>query len=81
MKEIWEKHVKPRAEVNPEHLSYYFCFDSTDPDVISVFQLYASEEAMRTFLAADWYPEYLREVGTVIADAPVISPAELVWRK
>ena len=29
---IWEKHVRPRVEKNPDHLAYYFCFEDGDPD-------------------------------------------------
>ncbi len=78
---VWEKHVKPRAAANPDHLAYYFCFDDADPDVICVFQLYRSAEAMAAFLAGDWYPVYLAEIAVVVAEAPQVMPASLIWRK
>lgn len=78
---IWERHVKPRVETNAAHEAYYFCHDTDDPDVVCVFQLYSSEAAMRGFLAGEWYPAYLAEVAQVVAAAPQISPANLVWNK
>lgn len=81
VRQVWEKYVKPRAAAYPAHEAYFFCFDDLDPDVICVFQLYSSEAAMKEFLSGDWYPEYLEEVGKVVAAAPQISPASLVWNK
>lgn len=78
---IWERHVKPRVEVNPDHEPYYFCHDDNDPDVVCVFQIYSSEAAMQDFLSGEWYPAYLSEVSKVVAAAPQISPATLVWNK
>lgn len=81
VRRIWERHVKPRVEANPAHEAYYFCYDSSDPDVICVFQLYSSEASMQEFLRGAWYPTYLSEVSQVVAAAPEISPAVLVWNK
>jgi quinol monooxygenase YgiN len=78
---IWEKHVKPRAEANPGHEAYYFCYDDQDPDVVCVFQLYSDAAAAREFLSGAWYPEYLQEVAEVVASPPQITPATLVWNK
>jgi quinol monooxygenase YgiN len=78
---IWEKYVRPRAEANPDHVAYYFCYDANDPDVICVFQLYTSASAVSEFLGGDWYPKYLAEVGAVVAASPQLTPAALVWSK
>ncbi|MEZ5326958.1 MAG: hypothetical protein R3F19_18060 [Verrucomicrobiales bacterium] len=81
VRRVWEKHVKPRALANPDHLAYYFCFDETDDDVICVFQLYRNKESMAAFLSGDWYPGYLADINEVVADAPQVMPASLVWAK
>jgi quinol monooxygenase YgiN len=78
---VWEKHVKPRAAANPAHLAYYFCHDNGNPDVVCVFQLYASEGAMKDFLSGTWYSDYLVEIAPFVAAAPQITPATLVWSK
>ena len=81
VRRVWEKYVKPRAAANPAHEAYFICFDSKDPDTIYVFQLYRDEVAMREFLSGSWYPEYLEEVGKVVAAPPEIQPADLIWAK
>ena len=73
--------MKPRAAANPSHLAYYFCHDSGEPDVVCVFQLYTSGDAMKEFLAGDWYPDYLAEVTALTAGPPQITPAALIWSK
>lgn len=78
---IWEQHVKPRAEANPDHEGYYFCHDDSDPDVICVFQVYSSEAALKAFVGGDWYPGYLAEIAQVVAAPPTLSQASLVWAK
>ena len=81
VRRIWEKHVKPRVEANPAHEAYFFCYDDGDPDVICVFQLYASEAAAKEFLGGAWYPGYLSEIAEVVLAPPQILPASLVWAK
>lgn len=78
---IWEKHVKPRVISSPAHEAYYFCHDQADPDVVCVFQLYSTEDAMKEFLSGDWYPGYVAEMSTVVVAPPEISPASLMWNK
>lgn len=78
---IWEKHVKPHAAANPDHLSYYFCHDEADPDVVSIFELYRDREALGAFLGEAWYPAYLVELSTVVAEPPQVIPANLMWQK
>lgn len=81
VQQVWEKHVKPRAAANPQHLAYYFCHDAADADVVCVFQLYTDEEAMKDFLSGDWYPAYLAEVAALSAAPAQVLPAHPVWIK
>ena len=37
---VWQRHLQPTIDANPGHLSYHYCFDVADSDVIRVFQLY-----------------------------------------
>ncbi len=81
VRRIWERYVKPRAETNPAHEAYYFCFDDIDQDVICVFQLYSGVTAAHDFMSGDWYAEYLLVVSRVLVAPPEIVPASLVWSK
>jgi quinol monooxygenase YgiN len=81
VRRIWEEYVKPRVTSNLDHEEYFFCYDESNPDAISVFQLYPDKEAMTTFLNGDWYPDYLKAISKVVATPPQITPASLVWQK
>jgi quinol monooxygenase YgiN len=81
LRRIWERHVKPRALANAQHEAYYFCYDTGDPETISVFQLFSSEAALEAFVGGSWYPDYLAEVATVVAAPPQLSRSALVWAK
>jgi quinol monooxygenase YgiN len=81
VRRVWEKYVNPRAASNPAHEACYFCHDSQDTDVIRVFQLYSSKEAMENFLKGAWYADDLKEVGESVAVPPQVTPADLIWTK
>ena len=81
VRRVWDKYVRPRAEANPGHAAYFFCYDDADPDMICVFQLYTDKQAMEAFSKEPWYPEYLREVSQVVVAPPEIRAATLVWNK
>jgi quinol monooxygenase YgiN len=80
VRRIWEEHLRPRAEANPAHEAYFYCYDD-DPDVICVFQQYSDREASRAFLEGPWYAAYVREVAAVTAQAPEVRVATTVWAK
>src|SRR5688572_6297130 len=81
VRRVWENHVKPHVQANPAHVAYYFCYDDQDPDVISVFQLYSDRDAMKAFIAGEWYPAYIEEVSRLVTEPPRVMPATLVWTK
>ncbi|MGB0952683.1 MAG: putative quinol monooxygenase [Planctomycetota bacterium] len=81
MQAIWAEYVKPRVEANSDHLAYFFCLDAQDEDVVSVFQLFRTAEAVQAFMAGAWYPEYLAAVSEVVMEAPVILEANPSWIK
>jgi quinol monooxygenase YgiN len=81
VRRVWEKHVKPRASANPNHLAYYYCYDDKDSDVVLVFQLYKDAASSQDFMKGDWYSDYVKEVGQFVAKPPVISSATPIWAK
>lgn len=78
---VWEKYVKPRAESNPAHLHYHFCFDNADPDVVIAFQVYRNQQTLDEFLGGEWYPDYLREISEYVSAEPEVASATVVWSK
>ena len=81
VRQVWEKYVKPRVEENPAHEAYYFCYDDNDQDRICVFQLFSDKDAVKTFMAGEWYPEYLGKVTDLVAEEPQIISAAAIWMK
>ena len=81
VKQVWQQYVQPRAAENPAHEAYFFCYDDNDPDVICVFQLLSSSEAVRDFMAGAWYPEYLERVSDHVLEPPQINTATPMWIK
>ncbi len=81
VRDVWERYVKPRAQSNPNHEAYYFCYDESDEDVISVFQLFSNKQAVDSFMKGEWYAEYLKEVSEYILEAPQLITAVPQWIK
>ncbi|WP_309647801.1 antibiotic biosynthesis monooxygenase [Nocardioides sp.] len=78
---VWEAHMAPAVDANPGHLAYFFCFDDTDPDSISAFQVYDSTESSQRFLETDAYADYLRDVEPLLSGPPQVTPLTPVWTK
>ncbi len=81
VRSVWEKHVRPRVADNPEHLSYFYCFDHNDADVICAFQVYSDATAPERFMAGPWYDAYLAEIAPLVAESPQISACKVEWAK
>ncbi len=81
MRTTWESYVKPNALINPNHLAYYFCYDTNDENGITAFQVFSNIEAKDQFLKSAWYPEYLKIVSEFISEPPLITSAEIIWNK
>ena len=78
---IWEKHMAPAVSANPGHTAYFYCFDNTDPDVISAFQVYESAAASQAFFKTESYLAYLKEVEPLLAGPPQLTSLTPVWSK
>ena len=81
MRSIWERFVKPNALKNPDHLAYYFCYDTEDRDAVTAFQIFSNAQAKDAFLKSEWYPDYIREVSNCIIAAPHITVTTPIWSK
>ena len=78
---VWETHMRPAVATNPGHLAYAYTFDDADPDVIRVFQHYASREDSAAFLAGTSYAAYARAVEPLLAGAPELHAVTVCWTK
>ena len=78
---VWERHMAPAIRDNPGHLAYYYCYDTSDEDVLRVFQLYRDRAASEAFLNHPNYAAYLAESRPLLASAPEIHEACPAWTK
>jgi quinol monooxygenase YgiN len=81
VRKVWEKHMAPAVSRNPGHTSYFYCFDNSDVDSISAFQVYESAEASQEFLKTESYAAYLKEVETLLSGPPQVTALTPVWIK
>jgi quinol monooxygenase YgiN len=79
--EVWQRHMRPAIEANRGHLSYHYCFDVADGDVIRVFQLYTDPNAAAEFLQGAAYAAYLSEVEPLLLGPPEVAVADHEWAK
>ncbi len=73
--------MAPAVDANRGHLAYFYCFDDTDPDAISAFQVYDSVESSQEFLRTDAYAAYLRDVEPLLDGPPQVTALTPVWSK
>ena len=81
VRKVWEKHMAPAVSGNPGHTSYFYCFDNSDVDSISAFQVYESTEASQEFLKTESYLAYLKEVEPLLSGPPQVTALTPVWIK
>ena len=78
---LWEEHLKARAEANDHQQVYFFCCDNNDPDVFFLFELYDDASALQQNAQADWFANYMAEVGPLIDGPPEVHQGTPVWSK
>jgi len=78
---VWQRHLQPAIDANPGHLSYHYCFDVADSDVIRVFQLYTDPNAAADFLQSAAYAAYLGDVEPLLLGPPEVTAADQEWHK
>lgn len=78
---VWDEHLRPIIEANPDHLSYTYGYDALDPDVIRVAQTYRSAAAKEAFLSLPGYDRYLAAVLPLVATPPELTEVRPMWSK
>ncbi len=78
---IWEEYLAPVVTSNPGHLSYAYCFDDADPDVICAFQLYRDADAAAAFQLEPGYAAYEKAVAPLLIGAPSVRRLTPQWTK
>lgn len=78
---VWQKHMAPAVSANPDHQAYFYCFDNGNPDVIVVYQQYASAHSAAVLLQTPAYLAYLAEVEPLLQGEPEVISAAPMWSK
>lgn len=78
---IWEEHMAPAVTSNPGHLSYTYCFDDADPDVICAFQVYRNTDEAVDFQRTPAYAAYEEAVAPLLTGSPSVLRLTPKWIK
>ncbi|HZM57887.1 MAG TPA: antibiotic biosynthesis monooxygenase [Acidimicrobiales bacterium] len=78
---IWHEHMAPAVAANPGHLSYTYCLDDADPDVICAFQVYRDADAAAAFQQTPAYAAYEKAVAPLLAGSPSVQRLTPTWTK
>ena len=76
---VWQRHMEPAIDANPDHVAYVYSFADDDPDVIRAFQLYTSAEAAAAFLRSAAYAAYVEDVTPLLAGPPEVHTGTPMW--
>jgi quinol monooxygenase YgiN len=78
---VWTEYMAQAIAANPGHISYFYCFDNSDPDSIYAFQQYVTAEASQEFLKTDSYTAYLKNVEPLLSGPPQVTSLMPMWSK
>lgn len=78
---IWEEHMGPAVTSNAGHLSYTYCFDDADPDVICAFQVYRDADEAAAFQCTAAYAAYEEAVTPLLTGSPSVLRLTPMWTK
>lgn len=78
---VWDEHLRPAIEANPDHEAYAYMYDEDDPDVIRAVQQYTDAAAAAAFLTTPAYAAYVDAVEALLVGPPSVTRHEVIWRK
>jgi quinol monooxygenase YgiN len=81
VRRIWEKYVRDYVAGSDRTLSYYYCYDDNDPDVVIAFQLAPDQASGQEFVKHPWFADYQRETAALLAGPSEVRTATPQWVK
>jgi quinol monooxygenase YgiN len=81
VRRIWEKYVRDYVAGGDGTLSYYYCYDDNDPDVVIAFQLAPDQASGQEFVKQPWFADYQRETAALLAGPSEVRTATPQWIK
>lgn len=79
--DLWDTHLRARAQEDDAHVSYVFALDMNDPDTVHITEIYASQEAFEANSTSPWFAAYMAEAGQLLAGEPGFAMAIPHWIK
>lgn len=79
--DLWDTHLRTRAEEDEAHISYVFALDMADPDVVHITEIYATMSAFEANAQSPWFAAYMAEAGQLLAVEPDFAMASPYWVK
>lgn len=79
--DLWEQHLKARAEKNEDHVVYIFATDVNDANTVHISEVYATQAAFQTASQSPWFGAFMAEVGPLLAAEPQFAMAAPHWVK
>ena len=81
VRRVWEKYARDYVAAGNGTLSYYYCYDDSDPDTVIVFQLGADQGSNQDFVKQPWFAHYQREKAELLAGPSEVRTATPQWVK
>lgn len=79
--DLWDKHLRGRADANDDQVCYVLGLDEADPDTVRITEVYATKAALEDNSKAPWFADYMGEAGPLLAGPPDVSMAVPYWVK
>jgi quinol monooxygenase YgiN len=81
LRRVWEKYVRDYIADGDGTLSYFYCYDDNDPDIVIAFQLAADQATAEEFVKQPWFADYQRETAALLAGPSELRTATPQWVK
>lgn len=78
---LWEKHLKPGAQANPNQEVHVFCLDPQDQNTLYLFEVYSSMEALQAAGQSPAFAAYMQEAMALLDGPPEMGMTAPVWAK
>lgn len=81
IRRVWEKYARDYVAGSNGSLSYYYCYDDSDPDAIVVFGLATGQAVGQAFVKQPWFGDYQRETAALVAGPSEVRTLTPQWVK
>lgn len=79
--DLWDEHLRTRADEDDVHIDYIFALDMNDPNVVYITEVYTTQAAFQANAQSEWFASYMAEVGPLLAGEPIFAMASPYWVK